>query len=172
MQPALIAFFFLIVIFAIILLTLDRKLLQDQRPEVAVDLSDQRAQAYLISMLRTPVDVNGRSLPLSEIIILNENGGPDRKYGQLLAVKDMAPPGAYFLVTVRYANGATVTMQNSGTPEEYPGRMGHGTALLPGTGGNVNIEMALITQDTCDYEGWECKATPVQVKLNGKEVSG
>src|SRR5437868_3919889 len=70
MQLVLTLFFVFLLIVAVFILSTDKRKLTSTRAQLGQDLTDQRGEVVLTSLMRTPI----RSQPLADIIILNSDG--------------------------------------------------------------------------------------------------
>lgn len=168
-QLFFIAFFVLILVVALVMLTIDRKRLQDERPELGKDIADQRAQQLLISLLRTQVQTGEKSMPFADVIVFNERGGPDLLYEQVNdSLRQIVPADTYFTLTVHYSNGGSFSIENSEIIASHLGEVGRGAAVLPGSSGNANIVLLMATGTQCKERGWACTAKPLDLRPLGR----
>jgi len=163
-------FFLLLVLLAIVLLSLESKRLEVKRPEMDADFANQRANTFLISLLRSPAALGyqgtGQKAPIADIIIMDEDSRYDD--GLLVSITDATPSDVYLQLTITFGNGRKVTFQNAeklvidtpsalvgaaGYDPNAPTTIGKGSAMLPGRSGNIAISIVYADKQLFEQSG-------------------
>jgi hypothetical protein len=148
-QAIMIICFAFLVIIAIVLLVSVSKNVEMTRPQLGADLANQRANALLISLLRTQATADSSigEANIADVIIMNTDG----RYSDMIngSVASAMPSGLYFELTIEYASGRLMTIRNAegigdvkrGSDSEISSYLGEGSAILPGKGGDTRITL-------------------------------
>jgi hypothetical protein len=138
-QMILIMFFALLLIFAIALLAMESKKLQTDRPQLTEDLTNQEANAFLVSLMRTKVldDARLGDTNFADVIIMNNEGAYDQFLLNMLQAT--TPDGTYIEIHIQYPSGRIVILRNALL---FGKGVGISQLLLPGKDGNTRVSIA------------------------------
>jgi hypothetical protein len=143
-QLFLILLFALLLIVGLLLLTVEAKKLKVMRPQLQMDLMDQRASAYLVSLMRTragDLDALGGGVEIADLIIMHQDQTRDLQLYD--TITSVIPTDSIVEMTIAYPD-RTITMKNYKVANNLPtDRYGHSQVLLPGRGGQITIDLWL-----------------------------
>lgn len=135
-QPFLIILFVFFLIVAIALLTLEKKRLQTERPELDQDLVNQEAHAFLMSLMRTKIGTDARlgDTNFADTLIMDSDGSRDQFL--LNTLQSAIPSGTYVEIHLYYPNGRVVILRNALL---FGRGVGSSEIILPGKDGNIRV---------------------------------
>jgi hypothetical protein len=165
LQIFAVMFFVLLLVFAVLLLTLQTDELDSGRPQLAEDLANHHVEAMLVSILRQPAAGGA----VADLIILDQKGsgdpasyaGPhDAQIAKAIDDAFTAQKIPYSIMII-YPTGDTFIIENynvlaalqTGRSIQYHGKS---TLYLPGTGDNIEIRAEVLK-----YEELEEATKPV-----------
>jgi len=154
------AFFMLLLVFALVILMLKTGDMRSERPELDEDLAQQRANIMLISLLRADAPIGyeetGKKAPLADIIILNHDGTYDAAI--LSALESQVPSTAFFLLELKYPSRSLTLTNGRLANDVYDGVT---NAYLPTAGGIITVTMHYADIHTLEEKGYE-RALPAR----------
>jgi len=186
-----------VIIFGIILLTFYRDRLDDNRPELAMDLADQKASAILISLLRTqaPQQPGTGVMKIADLITTNDYSSTSNERLRK-AIEQSIPSNQFFILTIDTDHAVTtdvvvaqvqakkvITITNAvwlSNTEEMTGKdeagkvfldkevSGTANAILPGKGQDITITLKLLSAPRSDATNAIDKT--VQLTVNDKRT--
>lgn len=151
-QIFLVLFFFLLLVITASLLFIERDRLQDERPQLTGDLLNHKADAALMSVLRTPVrfDLNGdgkdEAHTLAAFVVANSDRSNDDALEE--AFDRAFPAGIAYKVTVRYPDPLVFHRENES--REVIENFQVANALLPD---GIDVEIWYVDANTKRYAG-------------------
>lgn len=150
LQPFLVVFFAIILLFAVFMITLEKGKLPTMRAQVSEDLRDQRGYAMLNNLLRSPTKEGS----FADTIIL---AGLDASYASVVSGLPELN-NTFIILTVTYADNSEFSVKN--IKEDMIENATTVTTVLPGAGGNVQVSLQLATDDECRENEEVCTLQP------------
>lgn len=174
-QIFLIGFFVLLVVVSLILLSMDvnRNTFDSKRKFLDQDLQQQQTDATLISLLRSPVTVDGKTMMLANLIVMNEDGKHDDLVYSTIESR-LKPSGVYSMSILSSHSLKITPPKKLITTADGQGQLSYvvlalSKTYLPGT--SANIEVDLIKYNATSNEQYDFTTETVGAKVQTQTVN-